>query len=118
MRFLTLVSGPPNQGMPPASLWEEVERRAQVAESKQQLVTRGGLTPDVKKYRVAGGALSVTDGPFTESKEIVGGFAILEFATREDALRDASEWVEMHRHLWPEGQFTMTVHQVFDPDGV
>jgi hypothetical protein len=117
MRFLTLVSSPPNQGMPPESLWAEIERRAQVAESKHQLVTRGGLKPNMKAYRVGGGALSVTDGPFTESKEVVGGFAIVEFPTREDALRDAKEFAEMHRQLWPEGQVTLTVHELFDPDG-
>src|SRR5579863_7233466 len=117
MRFLTLVSGPPNQGMPPASLWAEVERRAQVAQSKQQLGMRGGLTLNITAYHVEGGVLSVTDGPFTESKEVVGGFAIVDFPTREDALRDAKEFAEMHRDLWPEGQMTITVREVFDPDG-
>jgi|SRR5579862_7339430 len=116
MRFLSLVSTPPNQGMPPASLWTEVERWAQAAESKQRLVTRGGLKPSLTAYHVEGGALTVTDGPFTESKEVVGGFAILEYPTREDALRDARELAEIHRNLWPGGQMTVRLLEVFDPD--
>lgn len=52
------------------------------------LVSTGGCMPSVHGARVRndGGAMSVTDGPFSESKEVVGGFAILEVPTKEDAV--------------------------------
>ncbi len=117
MKYLMLVSGPATQGMPPANVMVEVERRAQVAASKQQFVMSGGLTRAITAYHVEGGELSVKDGPFTESKEVVGGFAIFDIPTRDDALQGAKEFAEVHRDLWPGCQMTITVREVFEPHG-
>jgi hypothetical protein len=53
------------------------------------------------KVRSAGGRLHVTDGPFTESKEIVGGYALVDVPTREEALEVARNFMELHRVHWP-----------------
>jgi hypothetical protein len=45
--------------------------------------------------RKSGGKLTVVDGPFTESKEVVGGFAILEAKSKEDAIRLAREFLKV-----------------------
>src|SRR6476620_11082127 len=55
-----------------------------------------------KKIRSSGGKLTVIDGPFTESKEIVGGYAIVEVPSDEEALKLATEFMELHRIHWPE----------------
>jgi len=67
------------------------------------LVDTGGLLPSKDGFRVrlAGGKITVTDGPFTESKEVVGGWAILELPSREEAVRTAKEFMELHQKHWP-----------------
>jgi hypothetical protein len=67
------------------------------------LVDTGGLLPSKDGFRVrlANGKLAVTDGPFSEAKEVIGGWAVLKTATRADALRVATEFMELHRKHWP-----------------
>jgi hypothetical protein len=62
-----------------------------------------GLKPtsDGFSVRSAGGKLHVTDGPFTEAKEIVGGYALVEVPGREEALEVARNFMELHRVHWP-----------------
>ena len=62
-----------------------------------------GLKGTAEGFRVrsSGGSLSVTDGPFTETKEVVGGYAIVEVSSREEALEVAREFMELHRVHWP-----------------
>jgi hypothetical protein len=62
-----------------------------------------GLKPTSEAFRVRSSKnrLIVTDGPFTETKEIVGGYAMVEVGTREEALKVAREFMELHRQHWP-----------------
>jgi hypothetical protein len=55
-----------------------------------------------KKVQLRGGQIRVIDGPFTESKEIVGGYAIVEIGSDEEALDFARQFMELHRVNWPE----------------
>ena len=55
-----------------------------------------------KKIQLRGGKLRVVDGPFTETKELVGGYAIVEVASHEEALEMATQFMELHRIHWPE----------------
>ena len=54
------------------------------------------------QVRNKGGKLTVTDGPFTEAKEVVGGYALVEVGSRDEALKVAREFMELHRVHWPE----------------
>jgi hypothetical protein len=47
------------------------------------------------------GQVKLTDGPFTEAKEVVGGYAIVEVASREEAEKIARQFMELHRVHWP-----------------
>jgi hypothetical protein len=62
-----------------------------------------GLKPtaDAFRVRLSRNQLKVIDGPFTESKEVVGGYAIVEVASREEALKIARQFMELHRQHWP-----------------
>ncbi|HET6798691.1 MAG TPA: YciI family protein [Gemmatimonadales bacterium] len=62
-----------------------------------------GLKPTAEGFRVRSSKnrLNVTDGPFTEAKEVVGGYALVEVASREEAMRVAREFMELHRVHWP-----------------
>ena len=81
------------------------------------LVDTGGLLPskDGLRLRVAGGELSVTDGPFSEAKEVIGGWAILSGDTKAEVIRTATEFVELHRIHWPDFEFECEVRPMFDP---
>jgi hypothetical protein len=58
-------------------------------------------TAEGLRVRSSGGKLRVTDGPFTEAKEIVGGYAIVEVKSKEEALNVARQFMELHRVHWP-----------------
>jgi hypothetical protein len=55
-----------------------------------------------KKVQLRGGRLRVIDGPFTETKELVGGYAIVEVQSEQEALEIATQFMELHRIHWPE----------------
>jgi hypothetical protein len=62
-----------------------------------------GLKPTSEGFRVrlSNKQLKVTDGPFTEAKEVVGGYAMIEVPTGEEALNVARQFMELHRVHWP-----------------
>jgi hypothetical protein len=62
-----------------------------------------GLKPTAEGFRVRSSKnrLTVTDGPFTESKEIIGGYALVEVASRDEAMETARQFMELHRVHWP-----------------
>lgn len=62
-----------------------------------------GLKATAEGFRVrsSGGKLRVTDGPFTEAKEVVGGYALVEATSKEEALNVARQFMELHRVHWP-----------------
>jgi hypothetical protein len=68
------------------------------------MIMDGGLMPLDTGARVElrAGKIKVMDGPFAESKEVIGGFAIFEFATRAEAVQSAVEFMDAHR-LYGEG---------------
>src|SRR5690348_3221720 len=67
------------------------------------LVDTAGLQPSTEGARieVSRGRAKVTDGPFTESKEIVGGYAIVQADTKERAMALARSFVDLHLEHWP-----------------
>jgi hypothetical protein len=81
------------------------------------LVDTGGLMPskDGVRVRLAAGKITVTDGPFTESKEIIGGWAIIKADSKEEAVRVAREFMDLHRQYWPEFEGESEVRPMFDP---
>jgi len=80
------------------------------------LVDTGGLLPskDGVRVRLANGKITVTDGPFSESKEVIGGWAILNAASKEEAIRFATEFLELHRKHWPAFDGESEVRPMFD----
>ena len=63
-----------------------------------------GLKGTAEGFRVRSGKnrLTTTDGPFTEAKEVIGGYALVEVANREEAMKTAQRFMELHRVHWPE----------------
>jgi hypothetical protein len=63
-----------------------------------KLLDMGGLAPSAKGALVdlEGGKLRVTDGPFSESKEVVGGYAIMQAASKAEAIELAKRFLQVH----------------------
>jgi len=63
-----------------------------------------GLKPTSEGFRVrlSKGQLKVSDGPFTEAKEVLGGYALVELPSKEEALKVARQFMDLHRVHWPE----------------
>jgi hypothetical protein len=101
MRFMAIVKPgkdyeagrPPSPGLMAAmGKLNEESTRAGI------FVTGGGLLPSSQGHRLSmtGGKVTVIDGPFTETKEVIGGFAILNYATHEEAIAGARRVMQIH----------------------
>lgn len=89
---------------PPKSLNDAMGELVTEGFTRGWLKDTAGLKPTKHALRIRskGGKLITTDGPFTEAKEIVGGYAIVETSTREEALELAHRFMELHRIHIPE----------------
>jgi hypothetical protein len=89
---------------PPQSLNDAMGAFMAEGFAKGWLKETAGLKPTAQGLRIRqkNGKLTTTDGPFTETKEIVGGFAIVETATREEAVAVAQQFMELHRLHIPD----------------
>lgn len=89
---------------PPAALYQAMGQFVEEAAKSGQFVSGAGLMPTAHghKVKLSGGKITVTDGPFTESKEIVGGYALIEAASKAEAIDLARRFMELHRQHWPE----------------
>ncbi len=116
MRFLMITKGAEGQGMPPQEMIDAVEEAAARAEKNGSMVLRGGLYPAASgtRVRLEGGRVSVTDGPFAEAKEVVGGFAILDLSSKDEATRIVRDLMELHRRYWPDWVGETEIRRVFD----
>jgi len=101
MRFMMLVKANKysEDGVPPdPRLMEAVGKLAEREMRSGRLLMTGGLGPSAQGARVyaANEALMVKDGPFVETKELVGGFAIMQFGSREEAIEQGKRFMQLH----------------------
>ena len=119
MRYMFMVTTTNGAKQPPQALSDAMESARQDAVKDGGMISTGGLGPAEQstRARVKGGKLSVTDGPFSESKELVGGYAIMEHPTKEAAV-EAGRWLmEMHRQYWPEWEGYVDVRPMYEAAG-
>jgi hypothetical protein len=118
MRFMMMVKSAENQGGPPKELMDAIAKLSEDAHKGGSMVAAGGLAPTTasSRVRISDGKLVVTDGPFTETKEVVGGYAVMEFPSKQQALDSAVEFMELHRRYWPEWEGETEVRQIFGPE--
>jgi hypothetical protein len=85
-----------------------------------KLVDATGLAPVAKgaKVRATGGKLILTDGPFIESKEVIGGYAVIQVDSREEALKTGREFMQVHVDvLGPSYEGELEIREMLNPGG-
>lgn len=116
-RFIALVSTPePYLGPPPPAMDEATARLREEAERAGIRFELGGLAPTASgsRVRLARNRIKVTDGPFAEAKEVIGGFAIFNAPSHEEALRWLLRFMEVFRDHWPEWEGESELRELAD----
>jgi hypothetical protein len=103
MRFMYIVKSPQSDVGPSPELLEAMHKLAEREIKAGRMLDNGGLMPlrTGAQVRIAGGTLSVIDGPFVEAKEIIGGYAIFELRDKEEAVAMAREFMQLHLDHMP-----------------
>lgn len=116
MRYMFLTSGAETGAIPPQAMIDAIEQLTEQEIAAGRMLARGGLMPTAMgsaRMESRRGNLKLTDGPFTETKEVLGGFAIFEFATREEALASLQSFMELHHEHWPEWEGVCEMRPMF-----
>ena len=103
MRFLSMIRINENTGQKPSErLMKEMGALIDEMLKEGTLVRTAGLRPTKEGFRVRSrhGKLSKTDGPFTESKEVIGGYAVLEAKSKEHAIDLTNRFLAVHGDEW------------------
>jgi len=116
MKFMTLVLSDETQGPPPQALMDAIAKLGEEGTRAGAMVGMGGLYPTAAATRigVSKGKLTVTDGPFAEVKEVVGGFATFEVGSKAEVVEWTRRFMELHREHWPGWEGTTEIRQLFD----
>ena len=117
MRFMTIVKFEESQSVtPPQSLFEAVDQlNKDAAKEGCVMVGKGGLLPTDEGVRIklARGSVTVIDGPFTESKEIIGGYAIFEVETKSQIIEWTKRFMDLHKQHMPGWEGETEIRQMF-----
>lgn len=118
MRYLMLLNGIPTETPPPDGLMEAIMALGEEATRAGVLLDTAGLLPSAyggTRVDLAAGKLSVTDGPFTEAKEVIS-YALYELSSRDEAVEWASRFLSVHRDLWPGWEGGAEIRRVMGPE--
>jgi hypothetical protein len=113
MRFMFIIKGA-SEGGPTPGLMEAMHEMAKREIAAGRMIADGGLMPRdagaevaVKKRK-----LTVTDGPFAETKEVIGGFALFELPDMAAAVESARDFMALHQAHMPDWEGVCEVRQV------
>ena len=119
MKYLTFIRHAESyrEAGPPAALMEAMGTFVQKLLKEGTLIDTGGLLPSREgvRVRLTNGKITVTDGPFSETKEVIGGWAVLEVASKDEAIRITTQFMALHREHWPKFEGESEVRRMFDP---
>ena len=116
MRFMVIVKATPESekegALPDPQLLIEMGKYNEELVKAGVLLALDGLHPSSKGARVkfSGESRTVVDGPFTEAKELIAGFSILQVKSLEEAI----EWVKRGPNCSPGGDYEVEIRQIFE----
>lgn len=109
MRFLMTINGGGPE--PDAELYREMGTFIEELTRTGVLLATGGLGSEGVHMSASGGTVTMTDGPYTEAKETIVSFALIEVRSKEEA-------VELARRFWAVvGEGEGDIRQVYGPEG-
>lgn len=103
MKFLSMIRIEENTGQVPSEqLMKDMGQLIDELSRAGKLVGTAGLRPTAEgvRLRLRDGRISMRDGPFTETKEVIGGYAILEAASKEEAVELTRRFLKVHGDDW------------------
>jgi hypothetical protein len=110
MRFLSIYKAVETNTPPTPEYLAKMEKLIEESMKSGVLLATEGCLPSAlgARVRLSGGKLTVTDGPFTESKELIGGFALLRAESKEEAIELAKTFLKV------AGDGECEIRQVFE----
>ena len=119
MRFLSMVKHTEGKSSPPSKSFMDAmgQLLQEVAKDGCVMVQGVGLFPTSAgaRVRLAGGKLTVTDGPFTEAKEVVGGYAIFDVPSKAHMIKLAERFLALHKTHMPGWEGECELRQMAAP---
>jgi hypothetical protein len=115
VRFLSIYKTVETNTPPSLEHMEKMGKLIEESMKDGTLLATEGCLPSAlgARVRLSGGKVTVTDGPFTETKEVIGGFAILEANSKEEAIELARKFLDV------AGDGECEIRQIFTaPDAV
>ena len=103
MRYLSMIRIDEKSGKAPSEqLMQDMGRLIDEMTRAGKLVSTAGLRPTAEgvRVRLRDGKLSTSDGPFTETKEVIGGFAVLEASSMQEAVELTRRFLRVHGDEW------------------
>ena len=115
-RFMGFVRMEEGIGMPPQALFDAMDVFIGEQAEKGIFLDGGGLygTEDAVNFVVRKGEVSRVDGPYAEAKEVVGGWAIMQYDSLDEAVVGQEEFAQLHATHWPEVSMVATLRQISD----
>jgi hypothetical protein len=106
MRYMMFIKHPGDYDVSqvPQSLFAAMGEFVEEQTRKGMFIDGAGLQPLSKatRVRLSGGKITVTDGPFSEAREVIGGYSLIEAPSHAAAVELARKFMELHRVHWPE----------------
>jgi hypothetical protein len=116
MKFMTIVKSSENQGPPPQAMNEAVEKAMAEGFASGRIIDAGGLMKSEAgaRVRMSGGKITVIDGPFAESKELIGGYAIYIVKSKAEIIEEARLFMELTKKHWPSWEGESEIRQLYE----
>jgi hypothetical protein len=116
MRYLCFVKMDESQAHPPQAIMDAMGAHIAEAAASGVFIDGGGLhgKAEALEFRVHDGTMSVTDGPYAEVKEVIGGWSLCEFATEEEARAEGVAMAEIHLKHWPGWEGAIEMRRISD----
>ena len=118
MRYLCFVKMDETDASPPAALMDAMGEHVGEGFASGTLLDAGGLygVADAVEFRVSGGKLTVTDGPYAEAKEVIGGWAIIKVDSDVEARAEGQKMADLHLEHWPTWEGVIELRRIAEPD--
>ena len=120
MKFMSMLKFDENNsfGPPPPELSAAMGSYIEEGLRTGTLVELGGLLPSEVGAIVslADGTIKAVDGPFTEARELIGGYAVIEVRSKAEAVEYARRLMQIHADHWPGFSGSCEIRQLAEPD--